>query len=95
VYAAPSRLQLNEAGSFALNENTAASSAGNSAERLVSGGLLSFDLAAADAAVDAEWEAARRRSDGGVAAAVLGWVLPALCVGLSDVDGVALQLGVT
>ena len=41
VYAAPSRLQVNDAGSSALNVNVAASPDGYSADRLVCGGVLS------------------------------------------------------
>jgi hypothetical protein len=41
VYADPSRLQANEAGSFALKEKVAASPSGNCWERVVLGGVLS------------------------------------------------------
>ena len=41
MYAAPSRLQVNDAGSLAVKENSAESLSGNSLDRLVCGGVWS------------------------------------------------------
>jgi hypothetical protein len=82
---------VNDAGSSALNENVAASTAGCVSDRLVLGGELSSGVPVA--VTDADGDALARRSAGCVAAGFLETELLALGAGRSGVDGAPVGFG--